>query len=65
MLRDRRALLEHDLKIVQDQAANMYLSIAVGGDNTHNAEYQALRDRVSTLQFDLGIVNQLIQQGHE
>lgn len=64
MLKDRRALLEHDLKIIQTQAANMYLSIVVGGD-THNKEYQTLRDQVTKMQFDLGMVNQLIQQGHK
>ena len=29
MLRDRRVLLEHDLKIAHDQAAEMYLDIVV------------------------------------
>lgn len=65
MLKDRRALLEHDLKIIQDQAANMYLSIAVGGGDVHSAEYQQLRKQVSDLQFDLKMVNKLIAAGAE
>lgn len=64
MLKDRRALLEHDLKIVQDLAANMYLRIVVGHVDVNSADYQTLRDRAAKLQFDLSIVNQLIQQGH-
>lgn len=64
MLKDRRELVEHDLKIVQGQAANMYLSMVVGGD-VHNQEYHVLRDHVTKLQFDLGMINKLIQQGHK
>lgn len=65
MLRDRRALLEQELKKVHAEAANMYLSIAVGGDSTHDSGYQALKDKISNLNFDLNIVNQLIAQGNK
>ena len=64
MLRDRRVLLEHDLKIAQDQAAEMYLDIVVNNGDVHSEEYQQMRDRISKLEFDLNIVNQLIHKGH-
>jgi hypothetical protein len=65
MLKDRRELLEHDLKVAQNQAANMYLSIVVGNSNIHSVEYQQLRDHVTQLQFDLNMVNKLIAEGAE
>jgi len=64
MLKDRRVLLEHDLKIAHEQAAEMYLHIVVSNDNLHSKEYQEMRDRISKLEFDLNIVNQLIHKGH-
>jgi hypothetical protein len=65
MLKDRRVLLEHDLKIAHDQAAQMYLDIVVNNGDVHSEEYQQMRDRISKLEFDLNIVNQLIHKGHE
>jgi len=66
MLKDRRVLIEHELKIAHDQAAKMYLDIVVTDDgDVHSEEYQQLRDRISKLEFDLNIVNQLIHKGHE
>ena len=64
MLRDRRVLLEHDLKIAHDRAAEMYLNIVVNDGDVHSEEYQQMRDRISKLEFDLNIVNQLIHKGH-
>ena len=64
MLRDRRVLLEHDLKIAHDRAAAMYLDIVVTDGDVHSEEYQKMRDRISKLEFDLNIVNQLIHKGH-
>ena len=65
MLKDRRVLLEHDLKIAHDQAAQMYLDIVTNNGDVHSEEYQQMRDRISKLEFDLNIVNQLIHKGHE
>lgn len=63
MLRDRRELLEHDLKIAQEQAAKMYLEIVLTGADVNIPHYQSMRDRVSSLQFDLAMVNKLIEKG--
>jgi hypothetical protein len=65
MLKDRRVLLERDLKAAHDQAAHMYLDIVLHDSKGHDEEYQQLRDRISKLEFDLNVVNQLIHKGHE
>ena len=64
MLRDRRVLIEHELEKLQSQAARMYLSIVVHGDGLPNTEYQQLKERIGSLEFDLGLVTQLITEGH-
>ena len=65
MLKDRRVLLERDIKTAHEHAATMYLDIVVNNGDTRSEEYQQARDRISKLEFDLNIVNQLIHQGHE
>lgn len=65
MLRDRKALLEHEIKKANAEAANMYLSIVVSGGDVHSKEYQELKERITNLNFDLNIVNQLITQGRD
>ena len=65
MLKDRRVLLEHDLKEAHDRASTMYLNIVTNDGDVHSIEYQQVRDQISKLQFDLNMVNQLIHKGHE
>lgn len=65
MLRDRKALLEHELKKAQTEAANMYLSLAIGGGDVHSKEYQDLKEKISNLNFDLQTINTLLTQGHQ
>lgn len=65
MLRDRKALLEQEIKKASNEAANMYLSIVVSGGDVHSKEYQDLKEKISNLNFDLNTVNLLIAQGHE
>jgi hypothetical protein len=65
MLRDRKALLEQEIRKAQTEAANMYLSLAIGGGDIHSKEYQDLKEKISDLNFDLNVVNQLIAQGNK
>lgn len=65
MLRDRKALLEQEIKKAHSEAANMYLSLAVGGGDVRSKEYQDLKEKISNLNFDLSAINTLIAQGHE
>jgi hypothetical protein len=41
----------------------MYLDIVSNDADVHSAEYQAMRDQVTRLQFDLDLVNHMIDQG--
>ncbi len=65
MLTDRRALLEQELTRAHDAAAAMYLDIVTKDGDVGSAEYQSLKDRITSLQFDINIVNKLIYQGHK
>jgi hypothetical protein len=65
MLRDRKALLEHELKKAHSEAANMYLGLAIGGGDVHSKEYQDLKEKISNLNFDLRAINTLLTQGHQ
>ena len=65
MLRDRRVLVEQELKLAKADAARCYLLIVAIGDALLNDQYQLLKTRVEQLQFDLNMLNQLISEGHE
>ena len=65
MLKDRRALLENDLTKAHDEAATMYLKIVTTDGDVHSIEYQALKNKITSLQFDINVINKLIYQGHE
>lgn len=63
MLKDRRVLIEKELKKAHQEAAQMYLNIVVSESLGDTVEYEAMRDKISRLEFDLNIVNQLIING--
>lgn len=65
MLRDRRELLEHDVRKLHAQAAVMYFDIVTHNKDVHSLEYQALKDKILSLEFDLNVVNRLIAQGQK
>jgi hypothetical protein len=65
MLRDRRVLVERDLKLAKEKAAKYYLMIVISGDNSLNEQYRSLRTNAENLQFDLDMINELISQGHQ
>ena len=65
MLKDRRVLLEQEITKAHDEAAKVYLDIVTNDKDVSSPEYYALKDKISNLQFDLNIVNQLIFKGHK
>jgi hypothetical protein len=65
MLKDRRVLLEQEIVKLHQEAASMYLNLVRTNSDLLNNSYQELRERISSLEFDLNIVNQLIYKGHE
>jgi hypothetical protein len=65
MLKDRRLLLEQEIKKAHDEAAAMYLDIVTHDLDVHNIMYESIKDKIVSLEFDLSMVNQLIHKGHE
>lgn len=65
MLKDRRVLLEQDLKKLHQAAGQLYLQIVRSDGDVHNALYQELKEQIADLQSDINIVNALIKDGHE
>jgi hypothetical protein len=65
MLKDRRVLLEQELTKAHEAAAAMYLDIVTHNGDVASPEYQALKEHITSLQFDLNVVNQLIYKGHK
>ena len=63
MLKDRRVLIEEDIKKLHKTAANMYLAMVIGGNNS-DVEYDKIRQQITDLQFDLNVVNLLIAKGN-
>lgn len=66
MLAERKELLEHEVRRLQHEAANMYLSIVVSGnEDLNSAEYQKIKTMLADRVFDLNMINDLIAQGRE
>ena len=66
MLKDRKALLEQEIRKAHEAAANMYLSIVISSTgDVHSQAYQDMRKHITDLEFDLDMVNQLLYKGHE
>ena len=65
MLKDRRVLLEQEITKAHEEAATLYLDIVTNDGDVSSPEYQSLKDKITNLQFDLNIVNQLIHKGHK
>jgi hypothetical protein len=43
----------------------MYLNIVTTGGDVHSEVYQAIKDKIADLEFDLAVVNKLINKGHQ
>ena len=65
MLKERRELLEYEIKKIHDQAAHMYLDMAIKGDNLNNPEYERLKNRIYDLKFEYEMVQKLILNNQE
>ena len=65
MLKDRRVLLEQEINKAHEEAAAMYLSIVTTDGDVHSEVYQAIKDKIADLEFDLAVVNKLINKGHQ
>jgi len=65
MLLDRKILLEQEIAKLKSEAANMYLSIVISGNNLGSPEYTALQTSITDLEFNLKNLIILLNQGHK
>ncbi len=69
MLKDRRALIEDKLRMLRSDAQSCYLFAVLGQESKidkHNIkQLDALREEIMDLEFDLKMINELIDQGHK
>lgn len=64
MLKDRKELLERELRKLNTEAADMYLSIVISNNNLNDSDYHKLKDKISDMMYELNLVNQLIAKGN-
>lgn len=67
MLRDRKELIEYEIEKLKSEGANWYLQMIKFPEllNTIQPEYDIIREKINSLEFDLFAVNKLIEQGHK
>jgi hypothetical protein len=65
MLKDRRELIELEIRNTSEKAAKMYLNSVIGKQELDIEEYEALKNKIANLRFDLVMVKQLIDEGHK
>ena len=67
MLKDRRVLIEQEIEKTIKEGSKLYLQLVVdwpdGVNNSHT--YHQLREKTTSLQFELQLINQLIEQGQQ
>jgi hypothetical protein len=64
MLKDRRELIELEIRNTSEKASKMYLNSVIGKQELDMEEYEALKNKIASLRFDLVMVKQLIDEGH-
>jgi hypothetical protein len=67
MLRDRKALLEHEIHESKAEAAALYLDMIKNPEKISElrGQYEYVRGQTIDFEFDLITINKLIEQGHE
>jgi hypothetical protein len=65
MLKDRRELIELEIRNTSEKAAKMYLNSVIEKQELDMEEYEALKNKIASLRFDLVMVKQLIDEGHK
>lgn len=68
MLKDRKALLENEIRKNHKKAADLYLMMVSGTKKTvedHSEEYELLKGKLADLRFELNLVDSLIAQGNQ
>jgi hypothetical protein len=65
MLKDRRVLLEQEIAKAHEEASTLYLDIVTHDGDIYSKKYASIKDKIMNLEFDLNVVNKLIDKGHK
>lgn len=65
MLNDRKALVEYELANKKQQAASLYLKMVTNDYAAlrYQEHYECLKAEISSLEFDLNMINQILLEG--
>jgi hypothetical protein len=66
MLQDRKELIECEITRLKDKAAKLYLGYITNSYIEFNStEYEAIREKISDLEFDLKIINEILEKEYK
>jgi hypothetical protein len=66
MLQDRKELIESELIRLKDKAAKIYLSYVTNVNNIFDmTQYDDIREKISGLEFDLKIINEILEKDYK
>lgn len=65
MLKDRKILVQSELTKLTDIAAHMYLDIVTHDGDPNDPTYAEVREKITNLQHDLLMIQNLLDKGYE
>ena len=66
MLQDRKELIECEITRLKDKAAKLYLNYITSDNDVFDMrEYDDIRDKISDLEFDLNIINEILDKEYK
>ena len=65
MLQDRKELIEVELEKLKSKAAKLYLKIVTDRTSDGINEYNKLKEWISDLEFDLKIINEILDKEYK
>jgi hypothetical protein len=66
MLKDRRELVEYEIKKLADECGSMYLQLITGNDpaGIQRKVYESKLARLTNMTTELGVISKMIANGH-
>lgn len=66
MLQDRKELIECEITHLKDKAAKLYLGYITGVNVDFDlSAYEAIREKISDWEFDLKIINEILEKDYK
>jgi hypothetical protein len=65
VLKERRELLEYEIRKIHKQASQMYLDIVLKDGDVKSPEYEQLKNRIQDLKFEYEMVQTLVRNNQE